>query len=194
MEQLAIACLEEFHQAVQSTTLDTAIHLYQESLLLQPEIDSKFSATCGLAAALTMRFLLSGRLEDLHQANLLYSDAMQFHSFGDHDRLHCSIALCTGLLMYFFPTGELESMHAAVVDMLATDPGFDAGSRGAVLLNTYIEQSGNVVLTLPCLFCIPRYLSGHETTREGVLYFLTLVPHCMHDSERQETLMIWMKL
>ena len=101
--------------------------------------------TCGLAAALTMRFLLSGRLQDLDEANSLYSTALLWSS-GDHDQLHSLAAHCAGLMMMFFHTGEaidLLNVFEAIGHVSKIDPGMELYNQGTKLVKMY-ERLRNI--------------------------------------------------
>ena len=86
-----------------------------------------------------MRFLLSGRLRDLDEANALYNAAQSWSS-GDRDQLHSLIGHCAGLMMMFFHTGEaidLLCVFEAIGHASKADPGMELYSQGTKLSKAY---------------------------------------------------------
>jgi len=113
MTVLAKSTLTQFHQSVQVSSLDKAVSLLRNALLLQPGLHVKRPATLNrLAMVLFARFNRTSQLEDLDEAILLYHEALELLS---EDRSDFLDNLCAALLTRFGKTHQPQDFSDAVM-------------------------------------------------------------------------------
>lgn len=143
---LASSTLAQFHQSTQISSLDTAVSLHREALILRtkPHIERSQSLS-SLAIALSLRFYQTSLLEDLDEAISLGHEALVLWPSESHtDRTRFLSSLSATLLIRFGSTAQLADMDDAV-EMLVEALGLDTtryNNGKQVLADSKESQSG----------------------------------------------------
>lgn len=99
-------------QSFEISKLDTAVSLLRDALILQPRLDAQRSASLsGLAMALMTRFTLTSRLQDLDEAILLFSEALELPL---ENRPNFMTNLSAALLIKYHQTAQFQDFESAV--------------------------------------------------------------------------------
>lgn len=115
MTDLALATLTQFHQSAQVSSIQTAILLHRDALLLRPapHIYRRDSLHM-LADALVARFYHTGIIQDLDEAILLRQEALRLRPGLHPDQLPLLINLSAVLVTRFTKTGQSLDLHQGV--------------------------------------------------------------------------------
>jgi tetratricopeptide (TPR) repeat protein len=143
MTKLSISLREDFCQSVQSSSVSTAIRLYEDALSSQSPANSK--TLFSLSDALLMRFHLTGSMNDLNEGILRLREAVFLPSVPVPERIRCLNSLGAGLYLRFHQTDNvLDILRACAFcqEALKEDgKAHEALICGTELIDVF-EQSG----------------------------------------------------
>jgi hypothetical protein len=133
--------LNEFHQAAQISSLNTAISIHRDALRLRGGAHIQRSASLnGLALALHARYYRRGQPQDQDEAISLLQESLVLHSESHSNRLALLSNLSAALLTRFGRTGQLADIRD-VVSFCGKESGLNLGESMSMIGAT--ENSRN---------------------------------------------------
>jgi len=146
MTEIALGALSEFWQSAQLSSIESAVHLYREAIILRPPPNPKQSITLfGLAEVLIIRFYHKDMLQDLDEVILLLQDILHLQPSPDPIRFQSLLFLCFHSCLRFTQTADPQLMLGALqLHIKAYNEDADARNsfdHGTAMLKVF-QQSG----------------------------------------------------
>jgi hypothetical protein len=111
MAKLSVTLLEDFRQSAQSSSISTAIFLYEDVLSSQSPTNPKRVPTLfNLSDALVMQFHLTGNINDLDEGISHLQEAIRLPLVPVPERIRCLISLAASVCLRFYQTNDLQDM------------------------------------------------------------------------------------
>jgi tetratricopeptide (TPR) repeat protein len=143
MTEIALNGISEFQQAMQLSSIESAVQLHREALLLRPTPNpQQYLSLLGLAGALIMQCYCTEKLQHLDEAIALLQEVLLLPSCPDLE-FHCLLSLCFCYCLKFSQTADPYDMRDVVLSHMKANDGYQVAKGlledGTAMYKTFQE-------------------------------------------------------